>query len=479
MTVNDESLRTVLDILTFAWLLAWAAKGSRNLITSERDSVSFLFITHFVFCGVPLLLDHAVGKPDFHLWRGFDIAASDGATALVYCFYVSACPPIWWYFGRSRSRSKAIPRFSNAAASLKRLSWKGRSLLHILLISPLIAWYLAPNPSAYYEYGAIMSGNFTIEELAYHPVFTALTLIGVVAAAALLYSQRRLKLTCCYILPIALLAAWVNGKRYIVLIIVVLFGCALWSRGAIKRRTFVILAPVAAAMFLFFSAAYQGELRGFNMSDSGKQYDNIRLDYGRESVIRMTLYAELHPDTGAILEYRMQSLLFDLTMFVPRTIWPDKPWPYAVYATASAFRVPIRELGWGITTNWLEEAVANFGWPGLIIGPMLLACICRIGDATQDSIVRLVTILFSSMFLAVQLPAFAPLAGIWLVAVVASRRGRSQAFRLVSVSNLRSRAVPVGGWRLPSTVPPQQTRHLASERTPAISSPRALWKDAL
>src|ERR1051325_1210664 len=240
MILNDDSLRAILDIITFAWLLAWAAKGVRNLLSPQRDSVSFLCITHFVFCGVPLLLDHVVGKPDFHLWHGFDIAATDGPTALVYCLYVTACPVIWWYCGRSQFHPKSPTRSSSTMTSLKRLSWKGRTLLYLVLLSPVAGWYFAPNPGAYYEYGAVMSGNFTLDEISYHPVLTALTLMSVVAAAALLYSQNRLKLTCCYVLPIAFLAAWVNGKRYIVLIIVVLFGSALWSRGVIRRRALMM-----------------------------------------------------------------------------------------------------------------------------------------------------------------------------------------------------------------------------------------------
>ena len=122
----------------------------------------------------------------------------------------------------------------------------------------------------------------------------------------------------------------------------------------------------------------------------------------------------------------MQSLLFDATMLVPRTWWPDKPWPYAVYATAASFRLPVRFLGWGVTTSWLEEAVANMGWGGLIAGPLLIAWICRIGESTQDTIVRLLTILVSSMLLAVQAVAFVPVILIWGAAIFQAWRLRTQ-----------------------------------------------------
>ncbi len=424
MILDDDSLRTILDILTCAWLFAWAAKGAHNLLLRDRDSVSVLFVVHFVFCGVPPLLDHIYGKPNYHSWRGFDIAAEDGLTCLVYCLYVSACPLIWWYCGRSKSHPIAHSGRSHAAASLHRLCWQGKTVLHIALLGPLVGWYLAPNPRMYFEYAAVIRRNLNPEELAYHTLLAALIMISMIAGAALLYSQPWLKVTCFYVVPFAALAAWLNGKRSMVLFLVVLLGSALWLRGTLRLRALIVLAPALAIAFGLFSAYYQGELRNFKEADSATTYDNIRLDYGRSEVIRMALYAEIHPDSEPILEYRMQSLLFDATMLVPRKSWPEKPRPYAAYATAAALRLPVRDFGWGITTSWLEEAVANFGWVGLIIGPLLLAFICRVGDATQDSIVRLITILVGSLLLAVQMPAFAPVVAIWLIATVVSWRGR-------------------------------------------------------
>jgi hypothetical protein len=202
--------------------------------------------------------------------------------------------------------------------------------------------------------------------------------------------------------------------------------------------TVTAVSPATAIAFWIFSASYQAEIRSFDTVDSGQRYDSMRLDYGRDHIIRMSLYAEIHPDSEPILEHRMQSLLFDATMLVPRRIWTEKPWPYATYATAAALRLPVRNFGWGITTSWLEEAVANFGWPGLIIGPLLLAVICRIGDATKDGIVRLLTILVGSLLLAVQMTAFMPFVVTWLIAIMVSRRpGRLPAVRLAFTNVMR------------------------------------------
>jgi hypothetical protein len=288
---------------------------------------------------------------------------------------------------------------------------------------------MAPNPMAYSQYAAVIRGTFSPEQMAYHSVLTTFTLVSAISGAALLFCQHRLPLTCAYVLFFAVLVAWLDGKRAVILIMGVMYGVALWSRGVLKQRALLFAGGLFACAFCLFSFSYQSEIREFRSVDTGKQYDNIRLDYGRDHVIRSTLYAELHADSPPILEYRMQSLLFDAAMLVPRTWWPEKPWPYAVYATAAAFRLPVRFLGWGVTTSWLEEAIANLGWFGLLAGPLLLAWICRIGESSKDTIARLLTILIGSLLLAVQAVAFAPVIAIWGAAVFHAWRVRSRISR--------------------------------------------------
>jgi hypothetical protein len=293
---------------------------------------------------------------------------------------------------------------------------------------------MAPNPMAYSQYAVVIRDTLSPEELAYHPVLTTFTLISAISGAALLFCQRRLKFTAFYVLLFAVLVAWLDGKRAVVLIMGVMFGIALWSRGVLKRRSLMVAGGLFGAVFLFFSVLYQSEVRDYKTVDDAKRYDNIRLDYGRDHVIRSTLYAELNAEAPPILEYRLESFLFDATMLVPREVWPEKPWPYAVYATAAAFRLPVRFLGWGVTTSWLEEAIANLGWLGLIVGPLLPAWICRMGEASQDTIVKLLTILVSCMLLAVQAVAFAPVIGIWAAALLQAWRARRRSVMAAYIS---------------------------------------------
>ncbi len=415
--LDNETFQAVSNSVTFLWLLGWALHALRNLLSSRRDSISFVIVAHLALCGLPLLLDEVAGKTDYLRWPGFNLAAADGLTSFVYCLYVGTCPLLWWWFGRARRRDRRTIESGGAAADLRRMKWPAKLALHSVLLAPIAALYLAPNPLVYAQYAAVIRGTLSAGELAYHPMLAACALGSVIAGACLIVSQRGLKVTCAYVLPLAFLAVWVDGKRAVVLIVCALFAIALWSRGVLSRRTILFGGPAMALMFLAFSAFYQGQVRGLNQIDWARRYNNIRMDYGRDHAIRLTLYTELHPDAPSILEYRMQSLLFDASMLVPRDVWPGKPWPYAVYATAAAFRLPVRYLGWGVTTSWLEEAVANLSWAGLLAGPLLIGWICRMGDSQADPVVRLLTILVSCMLMAVQVAAFAPLILLWLLAL--------------------------------------------------------------
>ena len=170
-------------------------------------------------------------------------------------------------------------------------------------------------------------------------------------------------------------------------------------------------------MILGFSLWYQRAIRnpdvtGWAGTDSA--YDGSRLDFFRDDRIKMTLFALLHPEELRVLEYPGQSFLFHATFFVPRAIWNDKPWPYATYFTSTALEIyPARPLGWGMTTSWLEEPIANLGWAGLILAPLSLALFCRSGDAANWAPMTMLTSLLAVLLMMVEMTAFMALFALW------------------------------------------------------------------
>lgn len=417
----------LLELATFGWLGLWALLAFRELALQRRQPILPVFIVHFVFCGLPLLLNLWFGLPEYVYTPGFYLATRDELTAVVYCFYVSLAPPIWWFWGRNRTAVSGGEAASTVV--LQRLLERLRPLFVLFLVSPLIAWMLAPDPALYLRYGVAALHEFNAgkrsvltifsDPARYKDVLFTTSLLCVVGTGGLIAGLRRLHIAHVYMLaPWIGLAIWLNGKRYIVVLSMFLIGYLLWERGVLHGKRLVVAAAVAVVLLIGYAFAYQAVYRGANLTDQTRWYENVRMDYGRDDVIKLAIFAELHPAVVQILEYRGQSVLFYSVFFVPRELWAQKPYPYAVYSTSaiSLFDEP-RQLGWGITTSILEEALANFSWAGLLIGPLVIVLVCRIGAACHNSLVSALTALLACLFLAVHLNAFMNLFLLWLAAV--------------------------------------------------------------
>lgn len=412
-----------LELLTALWLGAWALRAVLGVARGERQPILVVLGVHFLFCGLPLLLDQLIGRPLYIYTPGFFIATRDPLTAVIYCLYVSVVPLLWWWLGRGRSAAPMDD--APAARALIRL----RLLFMAMITSPLLALILAPAPWLYLSYGAAASEQFNsgarsltviFEDPArYKDVIFTASFLCLVGTAGLLASYPRIAIAQLYALaPWWLLAIWLNGKRYIVAMFLFVVGYMLWDRGHLRGGRLAAALSGALLLMTIYSFGYQLAFRGANLQDNDRRYENARMDYGRDDQIKLAIYAELHPERMRILEYRGQSLLFYLCFPVPRVLWPEKPFPYAVYSTSTTlmFSAP-RQIGWGLTTTVLEEAIANASWAGMLLGPLLVALVCRLGEACRNSMVSALTALIACLFLAVHLNAFMVLFILWVTVV--------------------------------------------------------------
>ena len=57
-------------------------------------------------------------------------------------------------------------------------------------------------------------------------------------------------------------------------------------------------------------------------------YDMLRVDFGRDDVIKYVIYKEFFKQNH-ILDYPGQSFFSTLFIFIPRIIWPSKPFVMA------------------------------------------------------------------------------------------------------------------------------------------------------
>lgn len=424
----------LLNILTIIWLAIWSLFAVRRLASGNRDSILYLLIVHFILCGIPLLLDEVLGEPAYLDFPGFYIASRDENTAVIYCFYVSMVPVFWWLVGRASAKIAAsIGKDSISEVAISGALRRFRPIFWIFLISPLIGLAFAPEPDLYLNYGWVATAVVLRPEVLEHRTTVAfLCTMSLLSAAGILAGVPRLRIFhFLFVLPWVALAVWLNGKRHLFVFAAALVWFVLYWKGDFLRGSrFIFFGLFLVIVILTFSYAYQETIRGVEPTRSIDQfYQDFRINYGRDDVIKMTIFAELHPEMMQILEYRGQSLIFYATMYVRRSFWPDKPFPYAQYFTSALFLLRPRLLGWGMTTTWLEEAVANFSWFGLILGPLLPAMICRIGDNNANALVYPLTVFVSSLFISVEFAAFAPVFYVWVLMILHNRWYRRKSLR--------------------------------------------------
>jgi hypothetical protein len=216
----------------------------------------------------------------------------------------------------------------------------------------------------------------------YHSVVTDATMVAGLACMSLLMRPRSNWISRVYAVAGCFGAIWLNGKRYIVAMIITWALAVFCCRPAWKRTTKTLVAAAGIALIAGFSLLYQFNLRDMDSTTAGYLYESYRIDFGRDHGIKLALHKELDESERPLLEYRGQSVLFALTFWVPRSWWPDKPYPYYVYYTGAVLDVPTRYtwLGWGVTNSWLDEAIANFGLLGMILGILLPGLVCRGGQ---------------------------------------------------------------------------------------------------
>jgi hypothetical protein len=406
------------ELATAAWLLVLAAIAVTRILQGRGHASLILTCVHFIFFGIPLWLDRLGDTVEITIYPGFLHALESDNVRLAYCGVVAVAPLIWQAVGGA---AQWTLRPASGARPITVLEY-------VLLLLPVALAVMLFDLGTLGVYGSSaldtvgLQGAADDERALGASVVTFATLLAIAILGGILARNPRLNWFHRSFLFLAGFAAlWLNGKRAIVVIAVLWLGYALWRRTYVPSLRTIQVGAVTVVILTGSLFAYQWYVRGVTVSDA-RTYADMRVDYGRDLVLRQALLPEVGDGEPPILDYRGQSFFFYSTLLVPRSLWPEKPWPFAVYQTSRMLDIAPRSIGWGITTSWLDECIANLGWPGVLFGPMVLGLVCRIGHRAQDPQNDAATVVVSVLLLTVQAGAFLPLIFVWLVRVVPMRQ---------------------------------------------------------
>jgi hypothetical protein len=404
-----------LRLLVFCWLTLVALLALRRLVMGQRHTVLVVLVAHWAFNGLPLLWDLVFGMPAYR-FPNFARAAEDPTANLIHLMFIAAIPLLLAAVGLPWRRTAVTPPESGSVDLPAIRPGVPTPVLHGLMVLPLVLALLSPVPSLYLQYGFVADDSLRIPAgmVFFHSFVAMAAILAVTAATTLLTSRADLLRQWLATLPWVVMAIFLMGKRTIIALYLVLLTQRLWDLGLLKGARIPLYLVGIAFVFALASFSYQFLVRNITSESLPAQhyYENLRLDYGRDHTIRTAIHAELHHEP--ILSYRAQALVFDLTSFVPRSWWPEKPYPYSIYMTSYAQGISPQFSGWTFTTSIFDEAIANYGWLGMITGPLFLALLCRLADGNHTILFRSLGYIVCVIFLAVQLSAFLMLFLVWV-----------------------------------------------------------------
>lgn len=380
---------------------------------------STLFLALFeAFFALPIYYDVLIGRPTYLGYAGLAATLGDDGLHLIYAATVLVSD-LALSLGLVLRKPVPVAQPTSTA----RWTW----LLALIAYAPFAYLAASGNTAVLLGYGRVIINPFAYES-DFITTFTTLITASFLAVGVVLFSTggpgkrlgdwRGLLLFA----PAALLDIWCLGKRSIIAFTLLVLGMRMLL-GADNRSNRKILAIMASVFMLTLaiSQVYQSNFRRETQITIVSAYDNFRIDMGRDHDLKLALSREIDPVLPPILERRGQSLLFIAAIFVPRRVWAEKPWPYAVYATSAALAIPQRDLGWGLTTSLVSEFVANFGLAGIPLVLALLIWALRWIERSQDPLVRLFGTLSLCSLLAVQFSALS----VWHLVFVAYALARS------------------------------------------------------
>lgn len=362
-------------VLAFISIFAIVITLKRTL-TGYISAYTFIIPVLIVFYVMPpyldILMDDKFTGPIYSSTIYY--ALQDLKTTTIYNYYIAFVMLVFTSFSVKYNKTKSIS-YSISTHQFLDYFYKWRCMGYIALISPIIVAILSNDPSFYMQYAdRPRHESNSLQLLApklvsiFLPVFILLVVTQIRKYKKSNYNPSYL-IVIVFTLLFIFADIYIHGKRSIVLLFTVLLLLVLLLTNVVGKKTIAYLGLLLFTFFYFYLQFY-----GKNIEDAKgffSIYKGLRIDFSRDYSLKFVIFHEILND-NYVLPYKGASYQFLATFYIPRELWPDKPYPYAVYFTNSAFGDfgGTYLYGWGLTTSFIMEAISNFGVFGLAFFPL-------------------------------------------------------------------------------------------------------------
>ena len=397
-------LETTLIILSVLFFF----QSTRAILNKKSNSVAdYIMIIIYVFNCLPVLLDNVLGIPDYlsigRWFVNFEKAMNDELVRTVYDLYVLLVILVLKFY---LHKHKIF--YKNKQLYIYSLScfFHGKVLLLVAMI-PILLALLFGHWQEYFVFMSASNRGLSGSQLAALWFFE---LLGLFAFYCWFfeYNNGKLKSYFWVILYTAIII-WIDGKRYIIvtaaLMFIFFYLNSMYAKE--KKIPLTLLLSFLGCCFIIFYIwyAFAYKVNSVVESVSNIIYATLRIDFGRDDVTKFVLYKEII-ENNPILDYRFQTILSPLFMFIPRELWSTKPYPHYRYLTAALYNTDVLSIPAGMTPSLFEMSIANFGVVvGIIMTPVILIGLISLADKAKTIPLKILYLLFINALLTQSLDA--------------------------------------------------------------------------
>jgi len=293
------------------------------------------------------------------------------------------------------------PRTTVAAT----LDYKQRRLIGILLCAGLFIWFLTTIDYSIAADVSVWDILFSMRGRIEGAVDNPATQLGswsylltgglyLATAAAFLLLNDKIVNTRTVMLPASAIVCWavmllcsvlgfLSGSRALFLYSFAPLALAAWVRLSAARlrkplRLFTIfmIGAIVACVWLAMTSMRGQDVRTYEGSlEEIKPFESVRGAFDVYS--SSALIIESFPDQ---IDYEYGRSLVPLVLgWLPRSLWPNKPYPFSIYANKIRGET-LEDRSASIAVGLPGEGYGNFGLPGVLLWGMLMGWGCRIAD---------------------------------------------------------------------------------------------------
>ena len=360
-------------------------KSYKKLVFDRYCSVSFyvVFIV-YIFCCVPIILNYLIGMPQYtvvYWYKAFIEPMNNVDVSAIYDIYITFAIFALYIYGTKMNR-RLVSRATELNTVLRNENEK--PWIYVFgIASPVLYVLLSGNASKFLIYSSMNLRGVSGQD---NLILNSLILVSLFCTCIMLFSGRITAKKMCTLVLITFILAWLQGKRFIIAVMGVfyLFFLTKSELGEKGRKRVFWTLPIMGITLIAFSGFYLAVIKPLSNMNFDSVYDMLRVDFGRDDVIKYVIYEEFFKKNH-ILDYPGQSFFSTLFIFIPRIIWPNKPYSHYQYLTSSILNLPISKLPAGTTPCWYEMTLCNFGYLGYLVGIFGLIIFCYFADTMKQT----------------------------------------------------------------------------------------------